>query len=183
MRPIVACSPARVRFVRDHGAVSDELLTRHHDGGAAACARAAKGLPAPPSLHALVVTCMDARIDPVTLFGIKPGEAHVLRNAGGIVTDDIVRSVTISQRELGTRSVYVVQHKGCGMATFTDPEFVAKLESECGAVPEWAPGSFADAAESVRAGVQRLRESPFTVRDMEVKGFVLDLDTFELEPV
>nr|WP_181781543.1 carbonic anhydrase [Pseudonocardia pini] len=165
------------------GRVSDELLTRHHDGGAAACAQAAKGLPAPPSLHTLIVTCMDARIDPVALFGIRPGEAHVLRNAGGIVTDDVVRSVTISQRELGTRTVYVVQHKGCGLATFTDPEFVAKLESECGAAPEWAPGSFADPVESVRAGVQRLQDSPFTVQDMVVTGFVLDLETFELEPV
>jgi carbonic anhydrase len=161
----------------------DALLTRHQDGGAAAWAEAAKGLPAPPSLHTLIVTCMDARIDPVALFGLKPGESHVLRNAGGIVTDDVVRSVTISQRELGTRTVYVVQHKGCGMATFTDPDFVAKLQGETGAVPEWAPGSFGDPFESVRAGVARLKESPFTVQDMEVKGFVLDLDTFGLEPV
>jgi carbonic anhydrase len=161
----------------------DALLTRHQDGGAAACAETAKGLPAPPSLHTLIVTCMDARIDPVALFGLKPGESHVLRNAGGIVTDDVVRSVTISQRELGTRTVYVVQHKGCGMATFTDPDFVAKLESETGAAPEWAPGSFGDPFESVRAGVARLKESPFTVQDMAVKGFVLDLDTFGLEPV
>jgi carbonic anhydrase len=164
------------------GAVTDELLARHDNGGAAACAEAAKGLPAPPSLHTLIVTCMDARIDPVALFGIKPGESHVLRNAGGIVTDDVVRSVTISQRELGTRTVYVVQHKGCGMATFTDPDFVAKLEQECGATPDWAPGSFADPFESVRAGVARLQDSPFTVRDMEIKGFVLDLDTFALDP-
>lgn len=166
------------------GVVSnDELLARHADGGAAACAEAAQGLPAPPSLHTLIVTCMDARIDPVALFGIRPGEAHVLRNAGGIVTDDVVRSVTISQRELGTRTVYVVQHKGCGMATFTDPEFVAKLREECGAAPEWAPGSFADPAESVRQGVARLTDSPFTVPDMEIRGFVLDLGTFDLEPV
>ncbi|MCE3550512.1 carbonic anhydrase [Pseudonocardia sp. RS11V-5] len=157
-------------------------MTRHAERGAAASAEAAKGLPAPPSLHTLIVTCMDARIDPVALFGIEPGEAHVLRNAGGIVTDDVVRSVTISQRELGTRTVYVVQHKGCGMGTFTDPEFVAKLQEECGATPDWAPGAFSDAFESVRQGVARLVDSPFTLPEMRVKGFVLDLETFALEP-
>lgn len=161
----------------------EELLRRHADGGQARAAHAAAGAPGKPSLHTVIVTCMDVRIDVYTVFGLRPGEAHVLRNAGGIVTDDVVRSIAISQRKLGSTDVLVVHHSRCGMATFTDDDFSDELAVDTGFRPPWRPGTFRDAAVSVAEGVQRLRRSPFLYAGTPVRGFVLDIETFALEEV
>src|SRR5947209_20152509 len=130
----------------------DDLVERNARADAAA-----PGLPAPPTLRTAVVTCMDARIDVYAALGLRQGEAHVLRNAGGVVTDDVLRSLAISQRKLGTRDVLLVQHTGCGMATFTDDEFSEELAREVGTPPSWRGHAFRDPAVSVRQGADRLR--------------------------
>jgi carbonic anhydrase len=161
--PLRPGRPYRVRVALD------DLLPRFDAD------RVPTGLPAPPALRTVVVTCMDARIDPAALFGLAPGEVHVLRNAGGVVTDDVLRSLAISQRKLGTREVLLVQHTGCGMATFGDDEFVAELEEQTGSRPSWSPHTFGRVESSVRQGVERLRTDPFLVDGLRVRGFVLDL--------
>lgn len=161
----------------------DELLRRHATSGRAAAARAGAGVPHTPSLHTVIVTCMDVRIDVYTLFDLRPGDAHVLRNAGGIVTDDVVRSIAISQRKLGSTDVLVVHHSRCGMATFTDDDFSDELAGETGYRPPWRPGTFSDVAADVREGVKRLRRSPFLRDGTPVRGFVLDVETFALDEV
>jgi len=161
----------------------EELLHRHEDGGARSAAAHARGLAAPPLLHTVVVTCMDARIDVSTLLGIKPGEAHVLRNAGGVVTDDVLRSITISQRKLGTRDVLLVQHTRCGMASFAEDEFAEELAAEIGMRPPWRAHAFGDPATSVARDLVRLRRDPFLHPDTRVRGFVLDIESFALEEV
>lgn len=161
----------------------EELVERHGAGGRDRARTAAAGLAAPPALHTVVVTCMDARIDPLALFGLVPGEVHVLRNAGGVVTDDVLRSLTISQRKLATREVLLVQHTGCGLATFTDDDFARELADDVGTAPSWRAETFADPAESVRRGMARLRDDPFLLPDARVRGFVVDIETFDLEEV
>lgn len=162
---------------------SGELLRRYASGWGERAARAAAGAPARPRQHTVVVTCMDARIDPVLLFGIEPGDAHVLRNAGGIVTDDVVRSIAVSQRKLGTSEVLLVQHTDCGMATFTDESFTAELTAAAGRRPAWRPGTFRDPAVSVADGVRRLRADPFLRPGTVVRGFVVDVRTCALHEV
>jgi carbonic anhydrase len=161
----------------------EELLSRHEAGGAALAAARAAGATARPALHTAVVTCMDTRIDVVALFGLTPGEVHVLRNAGGVVTDDVIRSLTISQRKLQTRDVLLVQHSRCGMATFTDDEFSEELADEVGMRPSWRPQAFGDTAVSVRRDLAKLRHDPFLLPGMRVRGFVLDIESFDLEEV
>ena len=161
----------------------EELLRRYEAGGGHLAAANAEGLAVPPALQTAVLTCMDARIDPSTLFGLRPGEVHVLRNAGGVVTDDVIRSLTISQRKLGTRDVLVVQHSGCGLATFTDDAFDDELAREVGTRPSWRAHTFHDPAVSVRRGVAQLRAAPFLHPDTRVRGFVLDIVSFDLEEV
>lgn len=151
----------------------DELVRRHAESGGRLAALAV-GLPAAPVLRSVVVTCMDARIDVLALFGLELGEVHVLRNAGGVVTDDVVRSLTVSQRKLGTRGVVLVQHSECGMATFTDEEFSAELADDVGMQPPWRMHAFADPAVDVRRGIARLRRDPFLLPGTVVRGFVLD---------
>ncbi len=126
---------------------------------------------------------MDARIDPVALFGLRPGDAHVLRNAGGIVTDDVERSLTISQRKLGTRELMIVQHTGCGMSTFTDDEFSDELATDVGMRPPWRPGAVDDPVSGVRRGMERLGRSPFLLAGTVIRGFVLDIERFEVTEV
>lgn len=162
----------------------EELLRRYEaEGGRSRAATAAQGAVAAPAQHAVVVTCMDARIDPATLFGLRPGDAHVLRNAGGLVTDDVLRSLTISQRKLGTREVLLVQHTRCGLATFTDDEFSDELAAEVGVRPQWQAGTFADPVTSVRQGMERILSDPFVLKGTTVRGFVLDIDGFALDEV
>ena len=161
----------------------EELLRRHEASGGREAADRARGAAAAPTQHTVVITCMDARIDPLALFGLGLGEVHVLRNAGGVVTDDVLRSVTISQRKLGTRDVLLVQHSGCGLATFTDEEFSDGLAAEVGVRPPWRAQTFTDVSASVRRGMERLRRDPFLLPTSVVRGFVLDIERFSLREV
>lgn len=138
---------------------------------------------AAPRLKVCVITCMDARIDPVELFGFQSGDAHVIRNAGGLVTDDMIRSLSVSQHSLGTRAVMVVQQDECGMQKVTEGEFAAKIEEHAGVTPTWAVGAFEDVEESVRRSVARLRNCPYLVARDEIRGFVFDVRNGELREV
>ena len=140
-------------------------------------------LAASPSLRLAIVTCMDCRIDLYDAMGVKPGEAHAIRNAGGIVTDDGVRSLAISQRKLGTREVMLMHHTRCGMTSFSDDDFAAELERDAGRRPDWPAGAFQDTAQDVRESVESLRENPFLLAESTVRGFVHDVDTDELTEV
>jgi carbonic anhydrase len=157
--------------------VIDELVRRN--SAAAPPDQAA----ARPTLQVAVLTCMDARIDPVALFGVRPGEVHVLRNAGAVVTDDVERSLAISQRKLGTTQVMVVAHTRCGMATFTDDEFATEVAAEAGSRPQWPVHTFGDPAQNVHDGLARLRQSQFLRPGAVVAGYVYDVDTGELSPI
>jgi carbonic anhydrase len=126
---------------------------------------------------------MDARIDPVQLLGLQPGEAHVIRNAGGVVTDDVIRSLAVSQRKLGTTEVLLVHHTRCGMATFNDEDFWSELEQATGLRPTWVVGTFRDAESDVRQSLRRVRRSPFLANTTEVRGFVVNVDTGDLDEV
>lgn len=159
--------------------------TRDH---LAAAARYAEGftagdLPLPPARHTAVVACMDARLNPYGLLGLSEGDSHVIRNAGGVVTEDVLRSLAISQRLLGTREVVLVHHTDCGMLTFTDEEFAAALEADTGSRPAWTAHAFPDVAADVRAGLAAVRESPFVPHTDAVRGFVHDVRTGRLEEV
>jgi carbonic anhydrase len=129
-------------------------------------------LPMPPALHVAVVACMDARLNPYGLLGLHEGDAHVIRNAGGVVTEDEIRSLTISQRLLGTREIILIHHTDCGMLTFTDDEFKAQIEADTGLRPSWAAESFRDPAQDVRQSLARIQASPFIPHKDQVRGFV-----------
>lgn len=140
-------------------------------------------LPLPPSKHVAVVACMDARLNVYALLGLGDGEAHVIRNAGGVVTDDEIRSLTISQRLLGAREIILIHHTDCGMLTFTDDEFKRSIQDETGIKPEWAAESFGDVAEDVRQSIARIKASPFVPHTDQVRGFVFDVATGKLNEV
>ena len=137
----------------------------------------AGGLAVPPSRRVAVVTCMDARIDVFGVLGLELGQAHVLRNAGGVVTDDTIRSLTISQRALGTREVVLVHHTRCGMLGLSEDAFRAEVLAETGLKPTWALEAFTDLEVDLRASAQRVRTSPFLLHTDAVSGFVYDVDT------
>lgn len=160
----------------------DELLARHEAGGAAAVARG-EGLSAVPALHTVLLTCMDCRIDAYAAFGLAPGEVHVLRNAGGVVTDDVVRSLTISQRKLQTREVLLVRHAGCGLTSFTEEDFAEELAEDTGMQPPWRTYAFGDPVVGVRRDMALLRRDPFLRPGTPVRGFVLDLHDGHLQEV
>jgi carbonic anhydrase len=160
--------------------VTDELVAANETFAAAF---SGGGLPGPPSRHVAVVACMDARLDVYRVLGLRDGEAHVIRNAGGVVTDDVLRSLAISQRKLKTTEVVLVHHTKCGMATFADDEFVAELEAECGRRPSWAPGAFADTEQDVRDSLAAVRANPFLLHTDAVRGFVYDVDSGALTEV
>jgi carbonic anhydrase len=140
-------------------------------------------LPLPPSRHLAVVACMDARMDVYRILGLKEGEAHVIRNAGGVVTDDEIRSLAISQRLLGTREIVLIHHTDCGMLTFTDDDFKAGLQKDTGIKPEWAAESFPDVEEDVRQSLRRIQASPFVTLHSSGRGFVFDVATGKLHEV
>ncbi|MBB3083745.1 beta-class carbonic anhydrase [Geodermatophilus sabuli] len=140
-------------------------------------------LPLPPSRHVAVVACMDARLDVYRALGLAEGEAHVIRNAGGVVTDDEIRSLTISQRLLGTREIVLVHHTDCGMLTFTDEDFRASIEQDCGIRPHWHSEAFPELEDDVRAQRQRILDSPFIPIKDSVRGFVFDVATGRLSEV
>ena len=156
----------------------DELLENNR---AFAASQGPSQLAQRPSRGVAIVTCMDARIDVIALLGLRAGEAHVLRNAGALVTDDVIRSLAISQRRLGTTEVMVIAHTNCGMQSLTDEGFRAELEEAAGVAPEFAVGSFADLDESVRESLRRIGSSPFLLD--AVRGFVYDVQTHRLREV
>jgi carbonic anhydrase len=141
------------------------------------------GAPKKPRTGVAVVTCMDARINVYALLGLSEGDAHVVRNAGGVVTDDVVRSLTISQRLLKTTDVMVIMHANCGMRDVTDEEFTAEVQTDVGIRPTWRAETFRDSASEVRHGVARLRTSPFLCHTANIRGFVYEETTGALREV
>src|SRR5215467_6275236 len=131
-------------------------------------------LPMPPSKHIAVVACMDARLNVYAILGLNEGEAHVIRNAGGVVTDDEIRSLAISQRLLGTREIVLIHHTDCGMLTFTDDQFKRAIQDETGIKPTWSAEAFPDLDEDVRQSIARIKASPFIPHKEAVRGFVFD---------
>jgi carbonic anhydrase len=140
-------------------------------------------LPLPPAKKVAVVACMDARLNPYPILGLSIGDAHVIRNAGGVVTDDEIRSLAISQHLLGTEEIMLIHHTECGMLTFSDEEFADLLERDSGERPRWDAHSFSDLEENVRDSIRRIRESPFIPRKDTVRGFVYDVKTGRLTEV
>ena len=140
-------------------------------------------LPMPPARHAAVVACMDARLNVYAILGLGDGEAHVIRNAGGVVTDDEIRSLAISQRLLGTNEIILIHHTDCGMLTFTDDDFKRSIQDETGIKPNWAAEAFGDLDEDVRQSIARIKASPFIPRTDAVRGFVFDVATGKLNEV
>jgi carbonic anhydrase len=140
-------------------------------------------LPLPPAKHVAVVACMDARLNPYGLLGLAEGDAHVIRNAGGVITADELRSLAISQRLLGTTEIILIHHTDCGMLTFTDDEFKAGIEREVGIKPSWSAEAFTDLDEDVRQSVKRITSDPFIPVKDSVRGFVYDVATGKLREV
>ncbi|MGI8632314.1 MAG: beta-class carbonic anhydrase [Solirubrobacterales bacterium] len=136
-----------------------------------------------PSRNLAVVACMDSRLDVFAVLGLKDGEAHVLRNAGGVVTDDVIRSLALSQRKLGTEEIILIHHTDCGLQTVTDDGFRAELQADAGMAPSFAIESFTDVHADVRQSIARIKASPFLPNREKVRGFVYDVDTGELEEV
>jgi carbonic anhydrase len=144
---------------------------------------AERHLDVEPQRHLAVVTCMDSRLDVFAALGLGQGEAHVLRNAGGVITDDVIRSLAISQRRLGTREVMLIHHDDCGMQKITDDGFRMELQETTGIAPSFAIESFADVDEDVRQSIRRVRSSPFLPHRDAVRGFVYDVDTHRLREI
>jgi carbonic anhydrase len=140
-------------------------------------------LPIPPATHVAVVACMDARINPYGLLGLSEGDAHVIRNAGGVITDDVIRSLAISQRLLATTEILLIHHTGCGMLTFHDDEVKAQIEADTGIRPPFALEAFPDADGDVRQSIARVKASPFLPHRNAVRGFVYEVETGRLREV
>ncbi|HEU4397402.1 MAG TPA: carbonic anhydrase [Actinomycetota bacterium] len=159
---------------------TDELLRNNQDYAASF---ANGDLPMPPGKQVAVVACMDARLNVYGALGLREGDAHVIRNAGGVVTDDVIRSLTISQRLLGTREVILVHHTDCGMLTFKDDALKADIEAETGLRPPFALEAFPDVEQDVRQSIARIKASPFVPRSDAVRGFVFDARSGALQEV
>src|ERR1700746_3367785 len=140
-------------------------------------------LPLPPAKKGAVVACMDARLNVYGALGLQEGDAHVIRNAGGVVTDDEIRSLAISQRLLGTEEIILIHHTDCGMLTFTDDQFKESIQQETGIKPEWAAEAFSDLETDVRQSIARIKASPFIPRKDSVRGFVYEVETGRLREV
>jgi carbonic anhydrase len=140
-------------------------------------------LPLPPAKKVAVVACMDARLNPFAILGLDIGDAHVIRNAGGVITNDEIRSLSISQRLLGTEEIILIHHTECGMLTFDDDEFRLHLQQETGIKPEWAAEAFHDLDEDVRQSIARIKASPFIPRKDSIRGFVYDVKSGTLDEV
>ncbi|TMC05935.1 MAG: carbonic anhydrase [Chloroflexi bacterium] len=160
--------------------VTDELLRKN-----ASYARSFdKGsLPLPPAKHLAVLACMDARLDVHKILGLNEGDAHVIRNAGGVATDDAIRSLVISQRLLGTNEIILIHHTDCGMLTFKDDDVKRQIESDTGIRPAFALEAFPDVEEDVRQSIARIQASPFIPNKSSVRGFVYDVKSGKLEEV
>ena len=140
-------------------------------------------LPVEPSRHLAIVTCMDSRLDVFAALGLGDGQAHVLRNAGGVITDDVIRSLAVSQRRLGTREVMLIHHDDCGLQKITEAGFREELQEASGVTPSFAIESFTDVEADVRQSILRVRRSPFLLHTDLVRGFVYDVDTHRLREV
>jgi carbonic anhydrase len=140
-------------------------------------------LPMPPAKGVAVVACMDARLNPFGVLGLQEGDAHVIRNAGGVVTDDEIRSLAISQRLLGTTEIVLIHHTDCGMLTFKDDDFRRQIQDETGIKPEWAAEAFDDLETDVRQSIARIKSSPFIPNKDNVRGFIYDVKTGRLDEV
>jgi carbonic anhydrase len=140
-------------------------------------------LPLPPARRTAVVACMDARLNVYGALGLTEGDCHVIRNAGGVVTDDVIRSLAISQRLLGTEEIVLIHHTDCGMLTFHDDDFKASIESDTGIRPPWAAEAFADLEGDVRQSIARVKASPFVPHTDAVRGFVYEVETGRLREV
>ncbi len=152
---------------------NEKFASEFHEGG----------LDVRPSRKLVVVACMDSRLDLFNLLGLGDGEAHMLRNAGGVITDDVIRSIAISQRKLGTETVMLIHHTNCGMQMITDDGFRAELQDSTGVAPAFAIESFTDAEADVRQSILRIRNSDFVPHRDEIRGFVYDVDTGALNEV
>jgi len=139
--------------------------------------------PLPPAKHVAVVACMDARVETGRLLGLEEGDAHVIRNAGGVVTDDVIRSLAISQRLLGTTEIVLVHHTDCGMLTFKDDDVKAQIEEETGLRPQFSLEAFSDLRDDVRQSVRRIKASPFIPHKDNIRGFVYDVENGRLSEV
>jgi carbonic anhydrase len=159
--------------------VTDEYLKNNE----AYAAQFSGPLPLPPANNVAVVACMDARLNLYGILGLQEGESHVIRNAGGVVTDDEIRSLAISQRLLGTTEIILIHHTDCGMLTFTDDAFKRSIQDETGIKPEWAAEAFTDLDEDVRQSIARIKASPFIPHKDSVRGFVFDVATGKLNEV
>jgi carbonic anhydrase len=159
---------------------TDELL-KNNEAYAAAFDKG--NLPAPPSAKVAVVACMDARLHVYGILGLKEGDAHVIRNAGGVITDDEIRSLAISQRLLGTEEIILIHHTDCGMLTFTDDGFRESIQEEVGIKPEWAAEAFKDLDADVRQSIARIKASPFIPLKDSVRGFVYEVESGRLREV
>jgi carbonic anhydrase len=160
--------------------ITDELL---RNNAAYVAGFQAGDLPMPPAKQVAVLACMDARLNPFGALGLHEGDAHVIRNAGGVVTDDAIRSLAISQRLLGTREIVLIHHTDCGMLTFHDDEVKAAIEKDTGVRPPFALEAFADVEDDVRQSIRRIQASPFIPHKDAVRGFVYDVHTGQLNEV
>jgi carbonic anhydrase len=160
--------------------VTDDLIA---NSAAYAASFDKGGLPMPPGKQVAVLACMDARLNPYGILGLQEGDAHVIRNAGGVVTDDEIRSLAISQRLLGTKEIILIHHTDCGMLTFTDDAFKRQIQDDTGIKPEWAAESFTDLDEDVCQSIARIKASPFIPNKDSVRGFVYDVATGKLREV
>jgi carbonic anhydrase len=160
--------------------VTDELL-RNNEAYAASFDKGHLGMP--PTKKVAVVACMDARLQPNRILGLEEGEAHVIRNAGGVITDDEIRSLAISQRLLGTEEIILMHHTDCGMLTFTDEDFRRSLQEEVGIKPNWTTEAFSDLEQDVRQSVARIEASPFIPHKDSVRGFIYEVETGRLREV
>ncbi len=160
--------------------VTDDLL-RNNEGYAASFDKG--DLPLPPAKGVAVVACMDARLNVYGMLGLQEGDAHVIRNAGGVITDDEIRSLAISQRLLGTTEIVLIHHTDCGMLTFSDDELKAQIQEDVGLKPHFALESFTDLEEDVRQSIARIKASPFVPNKDSVRGFVYEVETGRLREV
>jgi carbonic anhydrase len=159
--------------------VTDQLLANN----ATYAENFSRPLPLPPALGVAVVACMDARMNVYGILGLEEGQAHVIRNAGGVITEDEIRSLAISQRLLGTTEIILIHHTDCGMLTFTDDQFKAGIEADTGIKPAWAAEAFGDVEGDVRQSIRRIKASPFIPHTDQVRGFVFDVATGALAEV
>jgi carbonic anhydrase len=160
--------------------VTDELL-RNNEAYAESFEKG--DLPLPPARGVAVVACMDARLDVHKILGLEEGDAHVIRNAGGVITDDEIRSLAISQRLLGTREIILIHHTDCGMLTFTDEELKQQIHEEVGMKPHFSMESFSDLEEDVRQSMRRIQANPFIPHTESVRGFIYEVETGRLREV